>query len=316
MSYPIASRSRVSAFIIWILSFEIDSSSLLFYLSSLFDVVIGERVVEPQNAAEQPISPKDERIVSANASPDAAIPGASRNTTDHPVTSETGALSTFYPLNSYSPQDQGLYYGGYDNGTGSWVEQSNDVNVNNLHVVPPGMYNENPLFFPPGYGFDAQMAFGQFSPIASPLSPFMIDGQLYSHQIPVSPPYYAPPVSPGLPHVTSALPASQPDLVAPGSSGHEIDGTHFGPGSGYYIPVGSFGGGEVSGSSNMGFYNYQGEFGSGQSLPNRPNPVDSGRYMSQMTSAGLYPQPVGILGSYEQNAMQVCYHFCFHWKIE
>lgn len=26
---------------------------------------------------------------------------------------------------------------GYDNGTGSWVEQSNDVNVNNLHVVPP-----------------------------------------------------------------------------------------------------------------------------------------------------------------------------------
>lgn len=264
----------------------------------------GERVVEPHNAAEQPISPKDERVVSANASPDAAIPGSSRNAKDHPVTSEAGALSTFYPLNSYSPQDQGLYYGGYDNGTGSWVEQSNDVNVNNLHVVPPGMYNENPLFFPPGYGFDPQMAFGQFSPIASPLSPFMIDGQLYSHQIPVSPPYYAPPVSPGLPHVTSALPASQPDLVAPGSTGHEIDGTHFGPGSGYYIPVGSFGGGELSGSSNMGFYNYQGEFGSGQSLSNRPNPADSGRYMSQMTSAGLYPQPVGILGSYEQNAMQ------------
>ncbi|XP_060213664.1 YTH domain-containing protein ECT1-like [Lycium barbarum] len=264
----------------------------------------GERVAEPQNAAEQPISPKDERVVSANASPDAAIPGASRNAKDHPVTSETGALSTFYPPNSYSPQDQGLYYGGYDNGTGSWVEQSNDGNVNNLHVVPPAMYNENPLFFPPGYGFDAQMAFGQFSPIASPLSPFMIDGQLYSHQIPVSPSYYAPPVSPGLPHVTSALPASQSDLVAPGSTGHEIDGTQFGPGSGYYMPVGSFGGGELSGSSNIGFYNYQGEFGSGQSLPNRPNPVDSGRYMSQMTSAGLYPQPGGILGSYEQNAMQ------------
>lgn len=172
------------------------------------------------------------------------------------------------------------------------------------------MYNENPLFFPPGYGFDAQMAFGQFSPIASPLSPFMIDGQLYSpHQIPVSPNYYAPPISPGLPHVTSALSASQPDLVAPGSTGHEIDSTYFGPGSGYYIPVGSFGGGELSGSSNIGFYNYQGEFGSGQSLPNRPNPLDSGRYMSQMTSAALYPQPVGILGSYELNAMQVCYHF-------
>ncbi|XP_016438020.2 YTH domain-containing protein ECT4-like isoform X2 [Nicotiana tabacum] len=251
----------------------------------------------------QPISPKDERTVSANASVNAIIPGALRNAKDHPVTSETGALSAFYPLNSYSPQDQGFYYGGYDNGTGSWAEQSNDVNVN-LHVVPPAMYNENPLFFPPGYGFDAQMAFGQFSPIASPLSPFMIDGQLYSpHQIPVSPNYYAPPISPGLPHVTSALPASQPDLVAPGSTGHEIDSTYFGPGSGYYIPVGSFGGGELSGSSNIGFYNYQGEFGSGQSLSNRPNP-DSGRYMSQMTSAALYPQPVGILGSYELNAMQ------------
>ncbi|OIT03567.1 PREDICTED: YTH domain-containing family protein 3-like isoform X1 [Nicotiana attenuata] len=265
----------------------------------------GERAVEPHNAAEQPISPKDERIVSANASANATIPGAARNAKDHPVTSETGALSTFYPLNSYSPQDQGFYYGGYDNGTGSWAEQSNDVNLNNLHVVPPAMYNENPLFFPPGYGFDAQMAFGQFSPIASPLSPFMIDGQLYSpHQIPVSPNYYAPPISPGLPHVTSALPASQPDLVAPGSTGHEIDSTYFGPGSGYYIPVGSFGGGELSGSSNIGFYNYQGEFGSGQSLSNRPNPVDSGRYMSQMTSAALYPQPVGILGPYEQYAMQ------------
>nr|XP_016438020.1 PREDICTED: uncharacterized protein LOC107764011 isoform X2 [Nicotiana tabacum] len=252
----------------------------------------------------QPISPKDERTVSANASVNAIIPGALRNAKDHPVTSETGALSAFYPLNSYSPQDQGFYYGGYDNGTGSWAEQSNDVNVN-LHVVPPAMYNENPLFFPPGYGFDAQMAFGQFSPIASPLSPFMIDGQLYSpHQIPVSPNYYAPPISPGLPHVTSALPASQPDLVAPGSTGHEIDSMYFGPGSGYYIPVGSFGGGELSGSSNIGFYNYQGEFGSGQSLPNRPNPLDSGRYMSQMTSAALYPQPVGILGSYELNAMQ------------
>ncbi|XP_016438019.2 YTH domain-containing protein ECT4-like isoform X1 [Nicotiana tabacum] len=263
----------------------------------------GERAVEPHNAAEQPISPKDERTVSANASVNAIIPGALRNAKDHPVTSETGALSAFYPLNSYSPQDQGFYYGGYDNGTGSWAEQSNDVNVN-LHVVPPAMYNENPLFFPPGYGFDAQMAFGQFSPIASPLSPFMIDGQLYSpHQIPVSPNYYAPPISPGLPHVTSALPASQPDLVAPGSTGHEIDSTYFGPGSGYYIPVGSFGGGELSGSSNIGFYNYQGEFGSGQSLSNRPNP-DSGRYMSQMTSAALYPQPVGILGSYELNAMQ------------
>lgn len=32
---------------------------------------------------------------------------------------------------------------GYDNGTGSWVEQSNDVNVNNLHVAPPVSFDSS-----------------------------------------------------------------------------------------------------------------------------------------------------------------------------
>lgn len=272
----------------------------------------GERA-ELHAVAEQPISPKDERIVSANHSPDAAISVVPVNAKDQSVSSETSAaLSTMHPPNSYTPLEQGFYYGGYDNGSGNWAEHSNEVNANNLHVVPPAMYNDgNPsLFFPPSYGYDAQMAYGQFSPIGGPLSPIMIDGQLYSpHQVPVSPSYYPPPISPGLPHVTSALPASQTELMAPGSSGHEslVDSMLYGTGSGYYLPFGSFGGGELPGNSNLGFYKYQNDFGSGEPLTNRPNSLDSGRYVSPLTSAAVYPQPIGLLGSYEQNAAQASF---------
>ncbi|KAI3443479.1 hypothetical protein Pfo_000144 [Paulownia fortunei] len=269
----------------------------------------GDRAVELHNLTEQPPSPKDERIVSTNPSPDAAISGASKNAKDQPATSETsGALTTMYPFNSYTPQEQGYYFGGYENGSGNWDEHSNYVNANNLHVIPPAMYNDNSsLFFPPGYGFDSQMAYGQFSPLASPLSPIMIDGQLFSpHQMPVTPPYYPPSISPGPPHVTSALPASQTELMPTGSSSQEnlIDNAIFGPGSGYYLPFGSFSGGDLSGSSGHGLYKFPGEFGSSEPLPSRSSSLDTSRFMSPLTSGTVYPQPIGILGSYEQNVAQ------------
>ncbi|GAA0165129.1 hypothetical protein LIER_20608 [Lithospermum erythrorhizon] len=94
-----------------------------------------------------------------------------------------------------------------------YVGITNYVNSNNLHVVPPAMYNDNPsLFFPPGHAYDAQMGFGQYSPIPSPISPVVIDGQLFSpHQIHMSPSYYPQTVSPGLPHGLSGIPVSQTD---------------------------------------------------------------------------------------------------------
>lgn len=180
--------------------------------------------------------------------------------------------------------------------------------VNWVFGCVQAMYNENPsLFFPPGYGYDTQMAYGQFSPIPSPISPIMIDGQLYSpHQIPVSPPYF-PPVSPGLPHASSALTASQTELMAPVGSGHEnvVDNAHFGPSSGYYVPFGSFGGGDLPGNSSFGFYKFPGEFGSGDALANQSSSLESSRYLSPLSSGTVYPQPIGILGSYEQNVAQV-----------
>ncbi|KAL0426716.1 UNVERIFIED_CONTAM: YTH domain-containing protein ECT2 [Sesamum latifolium] len=269
----------------------------------------GDRAVELHDVTEQPISPKDQRIVSANPSPDAAISGASRNAKKQPATSETsGALITSYPLNSATHQEQSYYYGGYNNGSGNWDEHSNYVNVNNLHVIPPGaMYNDNSsLFFPPGYGFDSQMAYGQLPPLASPLSPIMFEGQLFSpHQMPVTPPYY-PPVSPGPPPVTSAFPAPQTELLPSGTSSQEnlIDSATFGPGSGYYVPFGSFGGGDLSGSSGVGHYKFPGDYRSSEPLPSHSSSLDASKFMSPLPTGNLYPQPTGILGSYEQNVAQ------------
>ncbi|KAL2534438.1 evolutionarily conserved C-terminal region 5 [Abeliophyllum distichum] len=272
----------------------------------------GDRAADLHNLAEQPLSPKDERVVSANPSPDTAISRAPENSKDQPATSETsGALSTMYPFNAYTLQEQGIYYGGYDNGTGNWDEHSNYVSVNNLHVIPPAMYNDNPpLFFPTGYGFDSQMAYGQFSPLPSPLSPIMFDGQLYSpHQMPVSSPYYPPPVSPGLPHVTSAFPVSQSELMPSEISGQEnpMDNALFGPGSGFYVPFGAFGGGDISGSSGVGLYKFPGDFGSSESLPNHSSTLDTGKFMSPLAAGTVYPQSIGILGSYEQNVAQTSF---------
>ncbi|XP_073033927.1 YTH domain-containing protein ECT4-like isoform X1 [Primulina eburnea] len=262
----------------------------------------GDRTVELHNLTEQPLSPKDERIISANPPPNVAISGASRNTKDMPATSETSGSLTTYPFSSYKPQDQNYYFGGFDNGSGSWD------NANNLQIIPTAMYNENSsLFYPPGYGFDSSMAYGQFPQMPSPLSTIMIDGQLFSpHQMPVNPPYYPPAVSPGPPRATSMHSVPQAELMPAGSSSQEnlIDSTFFGPASGYYLPFGSFGGGDISGNSALGLYKFPGEFGSSEPLPSRSSSLDTSRFMSPLSSGTVYPQPIGILGSYEQNVAQ------------
>uniref|UniRef100_A0A5B6YN59 YTH domain-containing family protein n=1 Tax=Davidia involucrata TaxID=16924 RepID=A0A5B6YN59_DAVIN len=261
----------------------------------------GRRPVKPNHSTEQPLSPKDERIVSANPSPDAAVTGPPNDVIEQPESLDSsGALTTAYPPSAYSPQEQTFYYGGFDNSTGNWDEYSHYVNPNGLQVVPPTTYNDNSsLGFHSGYGFDTQMAYGQFSPMAGPLSPIMVDGQLYSpHQIPLSPPYYPQSVSPSVPHVSSALPISKTELTTPGTGGQEGLGDNmlFGPGSGYFV---HFGGGDFSGNSySTGFFKYPGEL-----LPNRSNPSETSGF--PLTSAAVYPHPIGILGSYEHNVGQI-----------
>ncbi|KAJ0724455.1 putative YTH domain-containing protein [Helianthus annuus] len=242
---------------------------------------------------DKPLSPKNERIVSPNPSPDAAI---IRNMSNQSETlNASGAQNPVNQSNIFTSQEQTYFYGGYDDGSATWGDYSNYVHANNLQVMPSAMYNDNAsLLFHPAYGFDAQVAYGQFSPVASPLSPIMIDGQLFSpHQVPMSPNYFSQPVSP---HVTSALPT---DLATSATSGQEAlsENVFMGPGSGYYLQYG--------GNSNLGFYKYPGDIGSAESAPNRSMTSDAGSYASPLTSAALYPAPVGALGSYEHIFSQI-----------
>ncbi|XP_071742095.1 YTH domain-containing protein ECT2-like isoform X2 [Rutidosis leptorrhynchoides] len=249
---------------------------------------VGDGLV-PDNYMDKPLSPKNERIVSPNPSPDAAIAGS---------LNASGVQTPINSSNIFSPPEQTYFYGasGYDDGSANWGDYSSYVN--NLQIVPPGMYNDNSsLLFHPAYGFDTQMAYGQFSPIASPMSPIMIDGQLFSpHQVPMSPNYYSQPVSP---QVTSAFPT---DLATSANSGQEFtaDNVFMGPGSGYYLQYGSFGGANPAGNNNnLGFYKYPAEITSGDSVPNRSMSSDTSSFASPLTSGALYPAPVGILGSYD-----------------
>ncbi|XP_023737104.1 YTH domain-containing protein ECT1 isoform X1 [Lactuca sativa] len=256
----------------------------------------------PDNYMDKPLSPKDERIVSPNPSPDAALTGSMRNISNQsePLNA-SGAPTPVNPSNIFAPPEQTYFYGGYDDGSANWGDYSNYVHANNLQIVPPAIYNENAssLLFHPAYGFD----YSQFSPVASPMSPIMIDGQLFSpHQVPISPSYYSQPVSPNLP---------QTDLSPQPNSGMQMqeglgDNVFMAPspGSGYYLQYGSFGGvnvnGNPSGNNNFGYYKYPGDIGSNESMSS-----DTSSFVSPITSGGLYPAPLGILGSYEHIFSQI-----------
>ncbi|KAH9805483.1 YTH domain-containing protein [Citrus sinensis] len=232
-------------------------------------VPTGERPVKPDNSTEQLLSPKDERIVSANPSPDAAIIGPAKDFTEQPESADSRDYSSVHQLNTYNSHDPNMSYG-YGNNT-TWDGYSQYTNADGLHVSPV-IYNDNTsLMFHSGYGFNPEMAYGQYSPIATQLPSIMVEGQLYSpQQIPFSPSYYP---QQGPPNVPSALPVSPSEMMTSESSG---DNLLFGPSSGYFVHFGSYGV-NVSG-----------------------NPASS-----PLTSPAAYPQPMGILGSYEQNIGQI-----------
>ncbi|GAV91109.1 YTH domain-containing protein [Cephalotus follicularis] len=233
----------------------------------------GERPVRPDNPIEQPLSPKDERIVSANPSPDAVIIGPSRDAKRQAESSAAGVhFSIGQQHRAYVSREQNISYGGYGNSSGNWDGYSYNVNaLDGLHVSPV-IYNDNSsLMFHSGFGFNPEMAYGQYSPVASPLPSVMVEGQLYStQQIPFSPTYYPQAVPLNAP---SAFSLSPSEMMTPESGS---DNLIFGPGSGYPMHFGSFGGGNVS-----------------------VNPASS-----SLASAAAYPQHMGILGSYEQNVGQ------------
>ncbi|WOG90994.1 hypothetical protein DCAR_0310242 [Daucus carota subsp. sativus] len=262
----------------------------------------------PDNRIEQILQPKEDKVVSAS-SLNTTIAGPPSIITGPPeILASSGALATSYQPNAYAPLEQSFYYGGYENNAGNWGEYPNYVNANNLQIIPPAMFNDNSsLFYPSGYSFDTQMAYGQFPPLASPMSPFLVDGQLYSpHQIPMSPNFYPQSISPGLPHVGSSHSMSQTEMATPVSTGQDSvnDNMLLGPGSGYYLHFGSFPASSAPANSSLGLYKYPGEFGSGENPLIRSNSNDTGNILSPLTPGAVYTQPVGILGSYDHSLAQ------------
>ncbi|XP_021672740.2 YTH domain-containing protein ECT2 isoform X2 [Hevea brasiliensis] len=235
--------------------------------------IAGETSIRRDTFTEQPLSPKDERIVSANPSPDAAIIGPSRDVTDQPQSSDAGGdLSILPPHNTYASHEQMLSYGSYGNSASAWDGYPQYLNAADGMHISPVVYNDNPsLMFHSGYGFNPEMAYGQYSPVATPLPSIMLESPLYSpKQIPFSPSFY-PQHAP--PNVPSSVPVSSSELM---TSDCNTDNSRFGPGSGYLVQFGSFGGGNMSGIPGSG----------------------------PLTSPAVYPQPMGILGPYEHHMQQ------------
>ncbi|KAI3754783.1 hypothetical protein L1987_54574 [Smallanthus sonchifolius] len=139
---------------------------------------------------------------------------------------------------------------GYDDGSVNWGESSNYVHANKMQIMSPVIYHDgSSLLFHPAYGFDPQGAYSPFSPIASPLSPLMIDSQFYSPQkVPVSASYYSRPVSP-----------TRFSTSAGGGQEGLGENVFWGLGSGYYI--------HYPANTSLGFYNGPSDSVSNQSTP-------------------------------------------------
>ncbi|CAL1408598.1 unnamed protein product [Linum trigynum] len=228
---------------------------------------------EGDSLGGQPLSPKDERIVAGNPPSDVSVIGPARSAIERPHTTDASeGLRIIPPNDVYTHHEQNFSYGSYGNGTGTWDGYAQyPSSAEGLHMSPV-IYNDNSsLVYPSGYGFNPDMTYGQYSPVATPVPSIMLDGQLYSpQQIPFSPSFY-PQHNPNFP---SSFPVSPSEFMASESNNESL---MFGPGSGYFVHYGSFGGGSMSGAPGT----------------------------SPLTSPAAYHQPMGILGPYEHHVGQI-----------
>ncbi|KAL6843307.1 hypothetical protein ACP4OV_027020 [Aristida adscensionis] len=141
-----------------------------------------------------------------------------------------------YQHNVYSPQPQALYPGGYMNHSGQWEEYPHYVNMEGLHSVSPGIYNDNQsVMLPAGYANNPQMMYGAYSPVST-----VGDGQQYFPvHYPFSSPYYQPPPSPSMGYSNSTPGISQGDAMMQ-QDYFLPDGLLYSPTPGYHQPFSSF----------------------------------------------------------------------------
>ncbi|KAL5699727.1 hypothetical protein ACHQM5_030591 [Ranunculus cassubicifolius] len=267
-----------------------------------------EKPSNSDNSKEQPISVKDERIILSNPSRDATSSTPTIDVTSHLGSFGTGDHNAVYQTNTYSPQAQTYYYGGYENGSGEWGDYRQYATVDNLDLGSPGIYNDNPsLMYHTGYGYNPQMPYGPYSPVTTPLSSVRGDGQLYSaQQYPFSgTSYYQQLVSPNMPYVNSSNPVSQSDPTVPVGVDQQSDGMLFGPRPGHSPQFGSFGRGSSfpGNSGNASYYDlrqgYDG-FGSGALWSDWSKSSDGHRSLTPLSPA-VSPQPFNMPGSYGRN---------------
>lgn len=229
----------------------------------------------------QPLSPKDERTVSANPSPDAAIAGPSSSARNQPA-SDTSLDNAGYPVNAYPSFDQ-YFYGGYDGvNNNNWNGYAQFPGADGLQIVPPVVYGDNPtLGLHSPYGFNSQMAYGQYSPASTPVPPVMMENQLFSpQQLPFCPSYYPQTVSASVPHMSAAVPAAQDSLSLKGN--HSVDS-----------------------GSNANFYTMHGMFGPADPPLMGSNPADMAQRKIAPPMTSTYTQPIGTFGSYDLGVTQV-----------
>ncbi|KAL7221964.1 hypothetical protein ACSBR1_023823 [Camellia fascicularis] len=266
--------------------------------------------LEPDKMKEQPLSAKDERSVSPNASKDAGI-GHSKDIADQLGPFGSCGDHHLYPSNIYAPQAQAIYYKGFENAPGEWDEYPSYVNAERLDIGSPGIYNDNPsLLFHTGYGYSPQMPYGPYSPVTTPLPSVGRDAQLYSpQQYPFSgPPYYQHLVPPSMQYITPPTPVSQPVLNSVVSIDQQVDGMLLGPRPSYPSPVTSFGRGNFSGNpGGFGFHDLQQGFDAFRTSglwSDWSKPSDRQRALTPFSPA-VSPQPIGNLGSFGQNVGMV-----------
>jgi hypothetical protein len=159
-----------------------------------------------------------------------------------------GGEQPFYQPNVYAPQPQTIYSGGYLNHLGQWEEYPHYVNMEGLHSVSPGIYNDNQsIMLSPGYANNPQMMYGAYSPGVG-------DGQPYLPlHFPFSSPYYQPPASPSMGYSNSATGMSQGDPMLQ-QEYFLPDGLLYSPTPGYHQPFGSFDRASTQPSSTPGLF--------------------------------------------------------------
>lgn len=172
-----------------------------------------------------------------------------------------------------------------------------------------GVYNENPpVMLHTGYGYSHQIPpYGPYSPVTTPLPSASGDSQLYSQLFPFPGPYYQQAPHPGMPHLTSPTPVSQPDLTMPFehqgaflADNLNSSGMLFGPARDYPLPYSPFGTENFTGNSgDHGLYDLRQGFdgsGSGRFWSDWLKSPDGAASLTTLSSPTPSPQPIGAVG--------------------